>query len=43
MDLHAFFEEVELPNGETDLVYAGSMEVSYECDNAEVSLYIWID
>jgi hypothetical protein len=34
MDLHAFFEEVELPNGETDLVYAGSMEVSYECDNA---------
>lgn len=40
-DIHAFYEEVELPNGDTDLVYAGSMEISYECDNAQISLYIW--
>lgn len=43
MDVHAFFEEVELPNGGTDLVYAGSMEVSYECDNAQIDVYVWIN
>lgn len=41
MDVHAFFDEVELPNGDIDYVFAGSMEVTYECDNAEVNLYIW--
>lgn len=43
MDVHAFFEEVELPNGDTDLVYTGSMEVSYECDNAHIDVYVWIN
>ncbi|QBA22566.1 hypothetical protein EU348_15805 [Chryseobacterium indologenes] len=35
-DIHAFFDEVD-----GELEYQGSMEISYECDNAEVSLYIW--
>jgi hypothetical protein len=35
-DIHAFFEEVD-----GELEYQGSIEVNYECDNAEVSLYIW--
>lgn len=46
-DVHAFFNEVTVDDGNggthTELEYAGSMEVSYDCDNAQVSLYIWID
>lgn len=47
MDVHAFFNEVTVDDGNggsyTDYEYAGTMEVSYECDNASTNLYIWFN
>ncbi len=46
MDVHGLFEEVEVPDGNggtyTDYEYIGTIEVTYECENGGVNLYIWI-
>ena len=45
LDVHGIFEEVQVPDGNggtyTDYEYVGTIEVTYECDNGGVSLYIW--
>lgn len=47
MDVHAFFNEVTVDDGNggtyTDYEYAGTIEVSYECDNASTNLYVWFN
>ena len=44
-DVHAFFEEVEVPDGNggttTELEWVGTIEISYDCESGGVSLYIW--
>lgn len=45
-DVHAFFEEVEVSDGNggttTEYELVGTMEISYDCENGGVSLYIWL-
>ena len=45
-DVHAFFEEVEVPDGNggttTEYEWVGTIEISYDCENGGVSLYIWL-
>lgn len=45
-DVHGFFEEVEVPDGNggttTEYEWVGTIEISYDCESGGVSLYIWI-
>lgn len=47
MDIHGFYHQTIINDGNgqshVETVYEGSMVVTYECDKAETSLYLWID